>query len=629
MNSPKLKYEFADNGGGEEIGFNDSVTTSFKGHIGYFLARESLQNVIDAAVAFPVRAEFGVMKIPARTLPNPEQLESVFKSCRDYYEDAKAKEFFQKAYDSITQNKRVSILKISDYNTRGLTGGDDDRKGDYYNFLKSSGSSAKEKGTGGSFGLGKGAYFAASSFHTIFVSSVHGNRENVFQGKMRLVTHEIDGIKKQSTGSYGLEGQKPVRDETLIPDFFKRDEKGTDIFVIGFYEDGDWKGQITKSVLNNFWMAILKGILVVKIDGIEINSENIRQLMFQHFTEEDRDTDEMPNPLPAFVAYTDKTHQRIFKKSLDVLGDVELYILPKESYHKKISYFRTTGMEIQKKLHHSLVPYAGVFTCDSDAGNEILRLMENPQHNKWDAHNAREKGEEWFQKAKKADKELKDFVLESLRSLFRTEGATFLPVPDLEKYLYINEEDGDDLQGEEKSEKAFGEFSSIETGSEIGVEDAQENSVEIIKPIKLMKDERKIKKGGKKKTEKRKKKTKKGKGGGSSTDGTDDTSGKAGKVLENIETRAFATSQEGAVWHILIIKGEPSLKMNVGLHVGTEDSFEIPEIRDVQNSLGKKLRSKNNMVYGLELGQDGTCKLSVRFNTNERYALNITAYEDR
>jgi len=458
---------------------------------------------------------------------------------------------------------------------------------------------------------------------------VHNGDKNVFQGKMRLVTHEIDGIKKQSTGSYGLEGQKPVRDKNLIPDFFKRDEQGTDIFVIGFYEDGDWQSQITKSVLNNFWMAILKGILVVKIDGVEIDSENIRQLMFQHFTEEDRDTDEMPNPLPAFVAYTDKPHQRIFKKSLDTLGDVELYILPKDSYHKKISYFRTTGMEIQKKLHHSLVPYAGVFTCDNDAGNEILRLMENPQHNKWDAHNAREKGEEWFQKAKKADKELRDFVLESLRSLFRTEGAAFLPVPDLEKYLYINEEDGDDLQGEQKSEKTFGEFSNLETGSEIGIEDVQENSVEIIKPIKLIKDERKIKKGGKKKTEKRKKKTKKKGGDVPPTEGTDDVSGKTGKVLENVETRSFATIQEGVIRHILIIKGEPSLKMSVGLHVGTEDSFETPEIKEAQDSLGKKLKSKNNMVYGIELGQNGACKLIIRFNTNDRYALNIIAYEDR
>lgn len=622
MNTHQLKYEFADNGGGEEIGFNDSVTTSFKGHIGYFLARESLQNIIDAAIAYPVRAEFEVTTIPAKQLPNPEQLEATFRACRDYYDDAKSKEFFQKALDSIVKNKRIPILRIGDYNTKGLTGTDDDRKGDYYNFLKSSGSSAKEKGAGGSFGLGKGAYFAASSFHAIFVSSVYGKDENVFQGKLRLVTHEIDGVKKQSTGSFGLEGQKPVRDETLIPDFFKRTKQGTDIYVVGFYQDGDWKEQITKSVLNNFWMAILKGILVVTVNGVEISAENIRQLMFKYFNEENRDTDEIPNPLPAFVAFTDKTNHKLFKETLLNLGEVELYILPKESYHKKISYFRKTGMEIQKKLHPSLIPYAGVFICNDERGNEILQLMENPQHNKWDAHNAREKGEEWFNKAKEADKELRDFVVESLRSLFKSGGAASLPIHDLEKYLYINDEEGDDLQGEKRSEKVFGEFSDTETGSEIGSEDEQKNNIEIIKPIKLVKNEKKIKKDGKKKTKK--------KGGGSvSTGGAEDPSGKAGKVLQNVETRAFAVNENDTIQHILVIKSKPALVVNISLHVGTEDSFETLAIKEARYSQGEVLRTNENMIYEVELDENGIVKLNITFNTNEKYALNITAYENR
>ena len=123
----ELNYEFAENGGGEEVGFNDSVTTSFKGHIAYFLARESIQNIIDAAVKFPVRAEFQLSKIRTSDLPRADQLKEIFKACRDYFHNnPQSVSFFQKAYDAFVQNEKIPVFKVRDFNKKGLTGDDDD-----------------------------------------------------------------------------------------------------------------------------------------------------------------------------------------------------------------------------------------------------------------------------------------------------------------------------------------------------------------------------------------------------------------------------------------------------------------------------------------------------------------------
>ncbi len=624
----ELNYEFAENGGGEEVGFNDSVTTSFKGHIAYFLARESIQNIIDAAVKFPVRAEFQLSKIRTSDLPRADQLKEIFKACRDYFHNnPQSVSFFQKTYDAFVQNEKIPVLKVRDFNTKGLTGDDDDIEGDYYNFLKSSGASSKKKGSGGSFGLGKGAYFAASSFHTIFVSSIYDKNEYVFQGKMRLVTHLKNGVKYNSTGSFGFMGQKPVRNHDAIPEIFKRKEQGTDVHVIGFYGENDWQEQITKSVLNNFWLAVSKGILEVEVGNQLINSENIKSLMFKHFSEDAKDTEESPNPLPVFIAYNDE-NSKVIRESLPTLGAVSLYVLLKENYYKKIGYFRKTGMEIQRRSHQIPIAYAGVFVCDNDEGNEILRVMENPQHNRWDPHNAREKTEELFEKAKRADRELKDFIRRSLKGLFEAGSTKYLNIPGLEKYLYITSEDEERLAGFNENPGMNEDISNIETGSEVGAEKEESEEVEIAQPVRVVKKPRGIKKGGKMKTGKGSKK--RGRGDVIPEGGEETEKGLEGKILSDVESRSFAIREApDDTEHVIVVKGEPGTKFNLALSVGTEDSFEEINIKKAIDNSEKSLRTKNNRIYGLELDPQGKSQLKVKFETNERYSLRITAYENR
>lgn len=226
----KLTWEFAPTGGGDVTGVNDPVTSIFRGRgdLSYHLARESIQNVIDAKVnntLEPARAHFSLLSLQPSNFPGFNELKEVLKSCRDA--DLKNKdsyETYSRLIEQISRDRFVQVMKISDYNTTGLTGDDEDQNGNYFSLMKAVGSTSKSGAAGGSWGLGKGAYFAASSFRTIFVSSVYDRNKMVFQGKARLRSFLKDGKIMQGNGSFGLPEQKPIREKGLIPSFLNREE---------------------------------------------------------------------------------------------------------------------------------------------------------------------------------------------------------------------------------------------------------------------------------------------------------------------------------------------------------------------------------------------------------------------
>lgn len=631
----KLVYEFAKTEGGEEIGFNDSVTTTFKGHPAYSLARESIQNIIDAVddTTKPVIAEFRFKKINAHELPSHEQLAEIFEACKKYYSNNQSSvDFFSKAHKVLKTNDEIGILTVADYNTKGMTGEDDDINGNYYNFLKSSGASPKVGGSGGSFGLGKGAYYAASSFHSIFVSSIYGKNKHVFQGKLRLVTHERNGDKYQSTGSFGYTKQAPVRNPEDIPALFKRTQKGTDISIIGFYETANWEKVITLSVLTNFWLAILKNTLIVRIDDFEISSSTLEKLMFDNFKEIEKETDDLQNPLQPYLAYVSENNV-VFPESLPTLGKVYLKILPKENYNKRISFFRATGMQIKKIKYPLPNPFAGVFECDNEEGNTILRAMENPQHDQWDPENAREKTEDIYKKAQKAEKEVKEFIRNSLRQIFSAKDDVELNIPGLSKYLFIQtQEDPRELEGAGSNATDEKGSSSGETAREVGADSNDKKEVELAHQIIVIKKSAKVSKKGKQEIE-----IETGGSGGEGIidnleekGGEDPAGGKTGRLLKNVALRSYAiVGEDGMVAHEVVMHGPAGTKVSLRVAAGTDDSLGSVIIKGAENSEGLPLDVDGDKVSKIKIGDKGSEKIILHFEDNDRYALNIQPYEDK
>src|SRR3989338_2980391 len=258
-------YHFGKTDGGDVAGFNDPVAANFayEENLTDSLIREAIQNIIDAKLPGknPVRAEFDLENFPIRELPNPERLEKIFRKCADYAEKRgvlHAAKHYRAQADILKSGISVSLLRISDYNTCGLTGDTED--GRWFMFMRGVGFNAGEAWAGGAFGLGKGAFFANSLFRTIFVSTVT-DEGSKFAGKLRLLSFNQDGELMQGNGTFGLPGQLPVREQKDIPEMFRRHDKGTDIWVVNFLGSNDWQDTISRAVLGWFWPSIHWGIL--------------------------------------------------------------------------------------------------------------------------------------------------------------------------------------------------------------------------------------------------------------------------------------------------------------------------------------------------------------------------------
>jgi hypothetical protein len=332
----------------------------------------------------------------------------------------------------ILQSDKVSILKISDYNTKGLTGGDNEQEGGWYKLVRAMGVNSKTGDGGGSFGIGKGAMFAASSLRTVFYSTfISDTKTFAFQGNARLSSFkdEKDDIRR-GIGQFGeeKEGQKgiaSIRNRDDIPEKFRREEQGTDIFIIGYKPaNEDWSKSLLESVLDNFWMAIYDKILKVDIvDGVktlyEINDGALQELI----NSPSNKSEETKMFYKAVCQPTKK-----FEKETALLGRIEFYALIGDG-PRQIQCMRRPLMKIYMwKRRPISADFAGVFIARGEPGNTYLRHLEPPAHDKWDK--ARGDAD-----SKKAFKEIDDWIYECLKELGQENDRHPEEIRGLSRYL--------------------------------------------------------------------------------------------------------------------------------------------------------------------------------------------------
>lgn len=619
--SNKIDWVFASTGGGDETGFNDPATTIFRGNIPYFIAREPLQNIIDAGITFPVKASFDQISVNVLDIPKIEQLEKVCRACKKFYsEDIRRNEdcvmFFDSIIKKIIGKKKINLLKISDENTSGMS------PKDYNNFMRAVGSSSKETQKGGSFGLGKGAYFAASNFKTIFLSSIFNeNNNHLFAGKARLVSFRENDEIMQGNGTFGIDKQEPVIDVKLIPEFFKRSKPGTDVFIVDFDQGDNWYKEIIKSVLVNFWLRILEGKLEVSVHGTNITADNLEALIYEYFQNESvKNNKHEQNPIPYYEAYTNEK-SLVFPGELSTIGKVTLHVLIKEGYPKHISYIRNTGMVIQKKFHPSSIQYAGVFICDNSDAVPILRGMENPQHDDWSAEHA--KDGQPTQLAKKVEREMKQFIREKLNSLVTSEDKVRFSIKGTEDYLTIpfNEEDNTEEKYSSESEDVVGEKESAERVGSEKVADLNSHSNDPYRFKPLVHTRKPNPKPNPRPKPKPDPKPR--------PDPKPPKDDKSLKEVKDFKARSFAiVNENGDCEHIAILRSEPNKKiLRIVVGAGSEDSLVALPIKYAMNkNTGEKYSVKGDAIEKVTMDKEGACQLIIKFADNEKYSLNITAY---
>lgn len=437
----ELKWRFPAAHHGVRKGISSGDAEAFRKFPYQAFAREILQNSIDARFSDeePTRVEFSSFEIKKAGIPGIVDLEAQVRRCREYFG---YKQDYVDVYEkilSVLHEDKIKCLRVSDYNTTGLVGVDSSSlEGNKFNALtKGTGLSEKNGSvSGGSKGVGKNAAFLMSKIKTVFYST-NANQDTDgtpsthlgYMGVSNLISGWIDDQHKgskddytQGTGYFSADDSNDsihgVLD--LDPSCQKREkESGTDIYIIGFDPESDWKNEIICSILDSFMAAINRNQLSVDVDGQEINAETLGSLVYDSKIISEK----MRSGIVSQYLLLTGADGRV--KPYDVLtdyGSCELYILPLKKDQESLAthkcvMIRHPLMKIKEIAIGSTFPVSAMCIIGEGTIGEMLRKIENPQHVDWEPNRIEDPGErkEYKNLLNDITKKIKGYVIECLK----------------------------------------------------------------------------------------------------------------------------------------------------------------------------------------------------------------------
>lgn len=618
MSDNNFRWHFPSTDGGDEDGINDPLRETFEGDHERFVARESIQNSLDARKdnSKPVLVRFERFNLPVEEIPGLEALRDMLQRAKEYSKNQdKSSAFYGAALDLLEQ-PTIPVLKISDFNTVGLNGNDEDTGGGWYKLTRGVGVNSMSGVGGGSFGIGKGAPFAASALRTVFYSTINNENEPVFKGKVRLSSFlDESGDVRRGIGDYGRENGRSVssiRQLNDIPEFFRRTEQGTDIYIVGYQTlEEDWTKLLLNSLLNNFWAAIHFDELDVELaeNGHlihHVSQENLEELMTEYAGGKE-------DSLNFYLAVKEPTKR--IDAELPRLRNVSLYVRTGDGYPKSVQMMRKSKMVVYTIGNYRVLPeqYAAVFICESDEGNKLLRDLEPPAHDEWDAERNKQFG-------KQVRKEYLDFIRNSLRDMADDKEAQPEDIPELSKWLPEDEERDDMNPYLGSMGEPTGERSDIETGHEVGAQqEATEAKTTPIRQreISIVQTFGSGETGAKEGTNKGKHS-----GGGVRVDTT-----QPGDIphinTANIRFRAREIRRENErVYQAVITSSDSQSGALKLMAIGDDQSYPI-DIGRVTDENGQEIDFSGSLIKGLALNANIPVKLYISLKQNKRYALGV------
>lgn len=462
-------------------GFNDSGIEHFAGNPIRHLAREIHQNSLDSAETKPGSNEKEVVRVVIRhflvdpgEIPNVDSLKKTVDNCKiaAKKESEKAQQFFETAASELNK-KKISVLEISDFNTRGMRGPAENGT-PYFAFMKAKGQSRKESATAtGSFGIGKYAPYAVSKLRTVFVSTVYQDDESNYhqltQGKSILMSHDVVGKRKQGAGFWGaVERCQPVAGVRVdLPSWIQRADtaeklsqsKGTKLTILAFDAAPGWQESLATSVAENFFGAIDSGKLEVEIEGFLVLNKNTIIEFFANsgikeaICKQKYEPEQFENCGNYLASLQESTE--IYKEESEqpLLGLCEMRILINEGLPKKVCFLRN-GMFISDSLSQpglksfsDFKEFVAVIECKNKSGIELLRAMEPPRHD--DFEPARLSNREEQRRGARALKELAQWIRAMLKRHAQNPVSEVTMLDELKEYFADDSGEGGEKGTEE------------------------------------------------------------------------------------------------------------------------------------------------------------------------------------
>lgn len=472
-------------GGGDSEGFNDAALDTFQGHGVQSLVREIIQNSADAREdpTQPTRVAFSLFTV---TLSEAQEILGLRPWLQrawnaEPFSDAEGDEVALKRHDfyrdalSALEQEKIPVLAIHDFNTSGLTGPTSYKEGQetgpWWALVRSTGRNKKSNsGAGGSYGHGSKAPIAYSGVRTVFYYTEYedqGSSVQRFQGKSILESMAHPHAEDQftsNTGFFGLgeseHNPQPLTD-SQVPEWVIRDRErfqqglGTSVFIPlpQFESEDDFWKQARTAVVGNFSPAIVDGEIVVELGPDETASADSIKKMFIELDRDSLEDDALDRLESAETVLLGSRH----RDEWEGIGLVEYFYRRGEPLKsRRVGIARSPGMLITRKIERlgPTTQYGGAEPFDlfiwvrGDAGNQLLRSLENPEHNAFE-----------FDRIKNADKKrqarsrflaMVKSIKELAQGLFGIKIDEQLPLPDLDFLLadFSSGDDGDpDVEG--------------------------------------------------------------------------------------------------------------------------------------------------------------------------------------
>lgn len=353
------------------------------------LARETCQNSIDARIeGKTAKIQFKTFDIMKEDIPGIERIEKEIDSCMEYRQNNK------KIYETLKGMKEqldtglIHCIRVSDYNTIGLAGVSKTDDSPFFLLTKGTGISDKLGSKGGSKGIGKFASFVASSFNTVFYSTLNLEGEKGYIGICKLCSTRMENTDEKTIGIgyFGAnEKNMPILENFNLEKGYIRETSGTDIYILGFRKNGNWKKDLITKILDSFMSAIYFGDLEVEVDELVINKTTINNII----DDEDLINKRSYNNIKSqYILLNDSD---VFRDELEIdeYGKVDIYLKPFSKEKSDLAtnecvMIRYPYMKIKSLPRISNVPCSAMCIIGDNSLNTILRDIENPQHTNWE-----------------------------------------------------------------------------------------------------------------------------------------------------------------------------------------------------------------------------------------------------
>lgn len=638
----KYKLIFSDLGASDKVGVNDVGIGVFKRRPYIGLTKEILQNSTDARNPYlpegtPVKVRFELIYIDRDDIPGAVQLNSAIHKCYEYYpngdDGAKLKRIQDAAEKYLDHPGKVPALKISDYNTTGLCGVLEEKGSNWSGLVRERSATNKTSNSSGAFGVGKFAPYTFSSLRTIFYSTKTINGETAFQGKALLTTFKEDDILKNNIGLFadttGHNFNAVLSDEDIAP-VFRREEYGTDIFVLGFEKEADWMEQSAISVIEYFFYSIYKGNLEVEVaednNVISICQKNLGEMIafFKGYCDAHMQDDvsfQFTAPLYwNLLTGSPKVIKEPFTYNGKKMGEYELYLLAGDDVtEKKVLEMRQAGMKIREDSAFRIqMNFTGIFIATGagassdepkDNISSFLRKCENQAHDDWAADEYPEEKET----AKGIINRIHKIILDAVKAEMPDFGKDSVDAFGLSEFL-PNEESDDG----KKEEKAFADFrplsfeiQSVKTGKHRRQADISMRKNGGSKHKVKGKDKDKDKEKGKKHRDNKR---------GTGTEKVSEI------LISKVKTPLDNTSGE---YQVSFVSDERVENLMLGIRIGSDDdNLSRAEISGATLN-GKGLSIKNGMIEVGAVGKGEKKILRIKLSETGRKTLEVRAYAER